>query len=99
VTAAWLEELEAVPVISPKRWAELSRTPRSSVYDQIANGSLPSIRLGSTIQIPTVPLRKLLGAEDGAVEVVKALRHPPDADALAPRIPDSPGPRPQRRSR
>jgi predicted DNA-binding transcriptional regulator AlpA len=63
VSAAWHEELEATPVVSPKRWSELSGMPRSTVYDQIANGSLPSIRLGSTIQIPTIPLLKLLGAE------------------------------------
>jgi excisionase family DNA binding protein len=65
VTAPWLEELESAPVVSPKRWADLSGMPRSTVYDQIKNGSLPSIRLGSTIQIPTVPLLKLLGAEAG----------------------------------
>ena len=67
---AWLEELRAVPVISARRWSELSGCARSSVYDQIANGSLPSIRLGKAIAIPTVPLLRLLGADpelaDGA---------------------------------
>lgn len=61
MTPAWVVELAATPVISPKRWAELSHTPRSSVYDQIKNESLPSIRLGKTIYIPTAPLLELLG--------------------------------------
>jgi hypothetical protein len=70
-TFSWIEELRSVPVIRPTRWAQLSGTPRSTVYDQIANGSLPSIHLGSSITIPTVPLLRLLGVEvvEGAVEV------------------------------
>ncbi len=63
----WLDELRSVPVIKPKRWSEISGTPRSTVYDAIANRSLPSIRLGKAIVIPTVPLLRLLGAdEEGA---------------------------------
>jgi hypothetical protein len=66
----WLDELRSTPVIKPKRWSELSGCARSSVYDQIANGSLPSIRLGNAIVIPTAPLLRLLGADpEGAVEV------------------------------
>jgi hypothetical protein len=61
--APWLDELRSTPVIKPKRWAEISGTPRSTVYDAIANGSLPSIRLGKAIAIPTVPLLRLLGAD------------------------------------
>jgi hypothetical protein len=65
-TPGWLEELRSVPVIKPKRWSELSGTPRSTVYDAIASGALPSIRLGKAIVIPTVPLLQLLGAVDEA---------------------------------
>ncbi len=60
----WLDELRSVPVIRPRRWAELSGTAPSTVYDQLARGILPSIRLGRTIAIPTVPLLRLLGVEN-----------------------------------
>jgi predicted DNA-binding transcriptional regulator AlpA len=59
----WLEELRSVPVIKPKRWSELSGMPRSTVYDAIANESLPSVRIGQAIWIPTEPLLRLLGAD------------------------------------
>jgi hypothetical protein len=59
----WVTELQSRPVIRPTRWSEISNTPRSSVYDQIKEGSLPSLRLGATIYIPTAPLLKLLGVE------------------------------------
>ena len=61
MTAVWLEELQSAPVIRPRRWAELSGMPASTVYDAIKRGELPSIHLGSAIFIPTEPLRKLLG--------------------------------------
>lgn len=60
---SWLDELRSVPVIKPKRWSELSGMPRSTVYDAIAKGSLPSIKLGEAIFIPTEPLLRLLGAD------------------------------------
>ena len=61
---AWVEELRAVPVIKPARWCEISGMPRSTVYDQIANGGLPSIRLGKgDILMPTTALLKLLGVD------------------------------------
>ena len=61
MAAPWIEELRSAPVIRPRRWAELSGMPASTVYDAIKSGDLPSIRLGSAIYIPTEPLRKLLG--------------------------------------
>jgi hypothetical protein len=61
VTALWIEELSSKPVIRPRRWAELAEMPASTVYDAIKNGTLPSIRLGAAIYIPTAPLLELLG--------------------------------------
>lgn len=70
MSPSWLDELRSVPVIKPKRWSELSGMPRSTVYDAIASGALPSIRLGKAIVLPTVPLLRLLGADPEAeVEV------------------------------
>jgi hypothetical protein len=70
MTASWLEELRSVPVIKPKRWSELSGMPRSTVYDAIGSGSLPSVHIGQAIYIPTEPLLRLLGADsDPEVEV------------------------------
>ena len=67
MTAPWLDELRSVPVIKPKRWSELSGMAASTTYDAIAKGSLPSIRIGQAIYIPTEPLLRLLGAdEEGA---------------------------------
>jgi len=40
--------------------------PASTVYDAIKSGSLPSIRLGTAIYIPTEPLRRLLGVSETA---------------------------------
>jgi len=62
--APWVDELSAVPVIRPRRWAELSGMAPSTVYDAIARGDLPSIRLGNAIHIPTAPLLALLGASN-----------------------------------
>jgi hypothetical protein len=61
MTAPWLEELQSAPVIRPRRWAEISSMPASTVYDAIKRGDLPSIHLGSAIYIPTQPLCDLLG--------------------------------------
>ncbi len=66
MTQAWIEELQLKPVIRPRRWAELSGMPASTVYDAIKSGSLPSIRLGTAIYIPTEPLRRLLGVSETA---------------------------------
>ncbi|MGO8870930.1 MAG: hypothetical protein ACLQPH_05915 [Acidimicrobiales bacterium] len=70
MSPTWLDELRSVPVIKPKRWSELSGMPRSTVYDAIASGSLPSVHIGQAIWIPTEPLLRLLGADpqpaDGA---------------------------------
>lgn len=57
----WVEELRSTPVIRPQRWAELSGTPRSTVYDAVGRGDLPSIRVGRSLFIPTAPLLELLG--------------------------------------
>lgn len=62
MTVEWLEELRSGPTIRPQRWAELSGMPRSTVYDALRKGDLPSIRLGSALYIPTAPLLELLGA-------------------------------------
>jgi hypothetical protein len=64
VTPPWLEELLAKPVIRPRRWAELSGIPASTVYDAIARGDLQSLRLGTAIYLPTAPLLAALGVEE-----------------------------------
>lgn len=61
MNAPWLEELQSAPVIRPRRWAELSGIPASTVYDSIKRGDIPSIRLGSALYLPTQPLCDLLG--------------------------------------
>lgn len=58
----WLEELRSTPTIKPRRWAELSGMPPSTVYDAIKRGDLPSIHLGTAVYIPTAPLLELLQA-------------------------------------
>lgn len=64
MTPAWVEELRNRPTIRPRRWAEISGTAPSSIYDQIDRGDLPAVRLGGAIHIPTVPLLELLGVKD-----------------------------------
>ena len=41
--------------------AHLLRLSRSSTYTAVSLGYLPSVRIGSSIRIPTAELRRLLG--------------------------------------
>lgn len=61
MTCQWVDELSSRPTIRPREWAEMSGMAPSTVYDAIKAGSLPSIKLGSAIYIPTAPLLKMLG--------------------------------------
>ncbi len=61
IAAAWVDELKDKPVIRPRRWAELSGMPASTVYDAIKSGSIPSVHIGKAIYIPTAPLLEMLG--------------------------------------
>ncbi len=64
----WIAELRARPTIRPRRWAELTGTAPSSVYDQCARGDLPTVKLGGAVHILTVPLLALLGVAGGTEE-------------------------------
>jgi hypothetical protein len=64
MTAAWIDELRSSPTVRPRRWAELSHTAPSSVYDQVARGDLPAVKLGGAWHILTAPLLELLGVDE-----------------------------------
>lgn len=40
---------------------------KTAAYAAIKAGTIPSIRIGGKIAVPTAPLRKMLGIEDKAV--------------------------------
>lgn len=53
------------PTTSVEAAAEILGIGRSSYYAAIKNGELPALRIGRRIVVPTAPLRRLLGLEDG----------------------------------
>ena len=50
-------------VFSPKEVGELLGLGRSSTYEALARGRIPSIKVGKKILIPRAGLLKLLGEE------------------------------------
>jgi len=38
---------------------------RSLAYEAVKTGEIPSIKIGGRITVPTAPLRKMLGLDDG----------------------------------
>ena len=86
MSAPWIDELRSRPTIRPRRWAEISGNAPSSVYDQVARGDLPSVRLGGAIHIPTAPLLELLGvpSESDALVVAGVPRPGPMDDDATP---------------
>jgi excisionase family DNA binding protein len=46
--------------------AEVLRIGRNGAYAAVANGCLPSVRIGRTIRIPRDALAVLIGADDRA---------------------------------
>ena len=63
----WLDELRGIPAIRPGRFAQISGMARSSVYDAIHNGTLPSITIGRTLYLPTVKLLEIFGVAESPV--------------------------------
>jgi excisionase family DNA binding protein len=59
---ALLEEL----AVSVKTTSEALGTGQYAVYSGIKDGSIPHIKVGRKILIPTAPLRRMLGLEDQA---------------------------------
>lgn len=51
------------PTLTVDESAELMRISRSSAYEAVRNGQIPSIRIGHRWLVPTAALRKLLGVE------------------------------------
>lgn len=61
--AALAEEL----TISVEETAALLGLSRNGAYNAIREGSIPSIRIGRCIRVPTASLRKMLGLESDPV--------------------------------
>jgi hypothetical protein len=59
IRRALIENLTVPPEIAGRAFG----LGRSSAYQAIRSGQLPSIRLGRKIAVPTAPLRKMLGIE------------------------------------
>ena len=69
--------------------ASVCQIGRSSAYEGVRTGEIPSIRIGRSIRVPTALLMKMLGVETIAES---ADRSPPDqkagaADATTPTAP------------
>jgi predicted DNA-binding transcriptional regulator AlpA len=53
------------PTLKPAQAFELVGIGRTSGYERIRDGRIPSVRLGGKLLIPTLPLLRMLGAEVG----------------------------------
>ena len=62
-------------LLSPSEVAELLGIGRSRVYEFLAAGTLPSIRLGRSIRIPVEHLREWIAQRAAGGEVVTAVRN------------------------
>jgi len=51
---------EARVLLRPRRVAMMLDMPRSTVYEKINSGELPSVRIGRSIRVPADAIRKLL---------------------------------------
>lgn len=49
-------------LLRPVEAAELIGVGRSKVYELIASGEIPSIRIGSSVRVPLESLREWIGA-------------------------------------
>ena len=54
------------PVVSVERAGSILGISRATAYAAVNNGTIPSIRLGRRIVVPTAPLLRLVGL-DGTV--------------------------------
>ena len=58
-----LDELRQWAAVKPEVAFEAIDISRSSGYDAIKRGEIPSVRIGHRLLIPTAPLLRLLGAD------------------------------------
>jgi hypothetical protein len=61
IKRALMEKVSVPPQIAGKAFG----LGRNASYAAVKNGDLPSIRIGNKIAVPTAPLRRKLGIEDG----------------------------------
>jgi excisionase family DNA binding protein len=52
------------PTVHVEEAGELLGISRGSAYDAVANGEIPSIRIGRRIVVPTAALLRLLAVEE-----------------------------------
>jgi hypothetical protein len=60
IKRALIENLTVPPEIAGKAFG----LGRSSSYEAVRSGQIPSIRIGRLFKCPTAPLRAMLGIED-----------------------------------
>lgn len=63
-----LDELHSLPpTLTVERAAKVLGIGRSSAYEGVRSGEIPSIRVGRRVLVPTVRLLSLLGVESREV--------------------------------
>jgi hypothetical protein len=62
VKRALTEKVSVPPVIAGRAFG----LGRNASYAAVKNGDFPSVRIGNKIAVPTAPLRRKLGIENGA---------------------------------
>ena len=60
-----LPDLHTEPTLTVERAAEVLGISRASAYRAVHDGTLPALRFGKSIRIPTADLLRLLGADRG----------------------------------
>lgn len=71
-----IDELRQRLAVKPEEAFPSLGLSRSSGYDAIKRGEIPSIRVGRRLLIPVIPLLRLLGADDVAPTVLQVQGHP-----------------------
>lgn len=55
--------LRTQPTVSVDQYAALLGVDRSTAYDSVKTGIVPSIRVGRRIRVPSEPVRRMLGLD------------------------------------
>ena len=63
---------EERPTMKPEDLCELLGMARSSIYQGIARGEIPSIRIGRRLFVPTAALRAMLQLNPTGVEFARS---------------------------
>lgn len=58
-----VEALSSSLVVTVEQAAAILGIGRNAAYDAVKQGSIPSIRIGGRIVVPTAPVRVMLGLE------------------------------------